>query len=99
MSSENFCGYENIDEILFSAEQIQERVHQLGEAISKDYETKDPVLISMLKGAAIFTADLTRFMSVRLRWTSWRSPVIAATGVQGSCEYLRTWTKLLKAKK
>ena len=66
MSSENFCGYENIDEIIFSPEQIQERVHQLGEAISKDYENKDPVLISMLKGATIFTADLTRFMSVPL---------------------------------
>jgi hypoxanthine phosphoribosyltransferase len=66
MSSENFCGYENIDRVLFSAEEIQERVRRLGEAISTDYERKDPVLISMLKGAAIFTADLSRSVSVPL---------------------------------
>jgi len=58
--------YENIDEILFSAEEIQKRVKELGEAISKDYEGKDPILVSMLKGAAIFTADLMRCISVPL---------------------------------
>ena len=57
---------ENIDEILFSAERIRERVQQLGEAISKDYKAKDPVLVCMLKGAAIFTSDLVRFISVPL---------------------------------
>jgi hypoxanthine phosphoribosyltransferase len=66
MSSTKLCGYENIDEILFSDQQIQERVKQLGEAISKDYEHKDPVLVTMLKGAAIFCADLSRSISAPL---------------------------------
>jgi hypoxanthine phosphoribosyltransferase len=59
-------GTSDIDKILFSAERIQERVRELGQAISKDYEGKDPVLISMLRGAAIFTGDLVRFISVPL---------------------------------
>ena len=57
---------EKFDQILFSAERIQERVRELGEVISEDYEWKDPVLISMLRGAAIFAADLVRFISVPL---------------------------------
>jgi hypoxanthine phosphoribosyltransferase len=66
MSSEKLDPYENIDNILFSTEQIQERVKQLGEGISKDYAGKAPVLICMLRGAAIFTADLARAISVPL---------------------------------
>ncbi len=66
MSSENFGVNENIDRILFSAKQIQEKVKQLGEAISRDYEGKDPVLITMLKGAAIFAADLARAIALPL---------------------------------
>jgi hypoxanthine phosphoribosyltransferase len=57
---------ENIGEVLFSAERIQDRVRELGDAISKDYEGTDPVLICMLRGAAIFTGDLVRSISVPL---------------------------------
>ena len=55
---------ENIGEILFSAERIQDRVRELGDTISKDYKGTDPVLICMLRGAAIFTGDLVRSISV-----------------------------------
>ena len=55
-----------IDQILFSAERIQERVRELGKVISDDYEGKDPVLISMLRGAVLFAADLVRSISVPL---------------------------------
>jgi hypoxanthine phosphoribosyltransferase len=57
---------DRIDEIIFSAERIQNRVRELGDAISKDYEGTDPVLICMLRGAAIFTGDLVRSISVPL---------------------------------
>jgi hypoxanthine phosphoribosyltransferase len=57
---------EDIGEILFSAERIQDRVRELGEVISRDYEGKDPVLVCMLRGAAIFTADLVRSVSAPL---------------------------------
>ena len=51
-------------EILYSKEQIGERVRALGAQITADYEGKSIVLIGVLKGAAIFLADLAR--SIRL---------------------------------
>jgi hypoxanthine phosphoribosyltransferase len=57
---------DGIGEILFPGERIQNRVRELGDAISKDYEGTEPVLICMLRGAVIFTGDLVRTVSVPL---------------------------------
>ena len=46
--------------VLFTAGEIQARVRALGEAITADYTGRTPVLISILKGAAMFHADLLR---------------------------------------
>lgn len=51
-------------EILFSRDQIAERVHALGEQISADYVGQSVVLIGVLKGAAIFLSDLARSITV-----------------------------------
>jgi hypoxanthine phosphoribosyltransferase len=51
-------------EVLFSREQIAERVHALGEQISTDYAGQTVVLIGVLKGAAIFLSDLARSITV-----------------------------------
>ncbi len=51
-------------EVLFSAEQIAQRVAALGEEISNEYAGKSVVLIGVLKGAAIFLADLARAIKV-----------------------------------
>jgi hypoxanthine phosphoribosyltransferase len=51
-------------EILFSRQQIAERVHAIGEEISADYAGQSIVLIGVLKGAAIFLADLARSITV-----------------------------------
>jgi hypoxanthine phosphoribosyltransferase len=51
-------------EILFSREQIAERVRALGEQISADYAGKTVVLIGVLKGAAIFLSDLARSITI-----------------------------------
>lgn len=51
---------QDLERILISEEQISQRVAQLGEEISRDYEGRDLVLISVLKGGVIFLADLTR---------------------------------------
>ena len=44
-------------------EQIAERVAQLADRLNKDYQGKDPVLISILNGAFMFTADLVRHLT------------------------------------
>jgi len=55
---------EDIQEILISSEQIQARVQELGKAISQDYQDKEPVLVSILKGAVFFLSDLARAVSI-----------------------------------
>lgn len=44
--------------------QIEERIEALGQEISADYEGKEIALISVLKGAFMFTADLVRSIRV-----------------------------------
>ncbi len=51
-------------EILFSKEQIAERVRILGKQITDDYHGKSIVLIGVLKGAAIFLSDLARAIEI-----------------------------------
>ncbi|MBE3597399.1 MAG: hypoxanthine phosphoribosyltransferase [Limnochordaceae bacterium] len=50
--------------VVYSEEAIRRRVQQLGEEISRDYEGLHPILVSVLKGAIYFVADLTR--SIRI---------------------------------
>jgi hypoxanthine phosphoribosyltransferase len=51
-------------EVLFTKEQIAERTRAIGAQISADYEGQSIVLIGVLKGAAIFLADLARAIQV-----------------------------------
>jgi hypoxanthine phosphoribosyltransferase len=51
-------------EILYSKDQIATRVHAIGQQISAEYVGHSIVLIGVLKGAAIFLADLARAISV-----------------------------------
>ena len=53
-------------EVLYTAEQIQSRVKELGAAITAEYQGKDLVLVSVLKGSCIFLADLMRAIDLRL---------------------------------
>lgn len=52
--------------IVFSEEQIKQRVLELGKQISADYTDKDPILISVLKGTLYFMADLTRALDIQV---------------------------------
>ena len=56
-----------IESILISEAQIQERVRELGQQISEDYSNREPVLVCVLKGAALFFADLFRTLSIPVR--------------------------------
>ena len=54
----------DIQEILFTREEIYRRVSEIGAQITKDFKDKDPVFIGVLKGCFIFMADLMRCVSV-----------------------------------
>ena len=51
-------------QVLITKEQIAQRTRQIGEQISAEYEGQSIVLIGVLKGAAIFLADLARAIKV-----------------------------------
>ncbi len=53
--------------VLFSEDEIRARVRELGATISRDYAGRDPVLISVLKGGAVFLADLIQAIDLNLR--------------------------------
>ena len=53
-------------EVLFSAEQIIERVNEMGSEITRDYKGKDLVLVGVLKGSCVFLADLMRAIDLPL---------------------------------
>jgi hypoxanthine phosphoribosyltransferase len=56
----------DVEEILLSGEEVQARVAELGAQLATDYEGREPVLVSVLKGSIIFLADLVRAMPIPL---------------------------------
>ena len=54
----------DIKEILLSEEQIQARIRELGQELTRDYEGKFPVIVGVLKGVVVFYADMVRQIKV-----------------------------------
>lgn len=54
----------DIEEVLFTEEQITRRVRELAAAVSRDYAGQVPLLVSVLKGAVYFLTDLSRALAV-----------------------------------
>ena len=50
----------NIAKILVTEEEIRDRVAVLGQEITNDYRGKKLLLVGILKGSAVFMADLMR---------------------------------------
>lgn len=55
---------DDIKKIILTENDIIERVRQMGERISKDYEGRDLVLIGILKGSVMFMADLMKRITI-----------------------------------
>ena len=61
---QRFVLQDDVAEILIDEERLALRVRELADAISADYEGKNPLLVCILKGGVIFLADLSRQISV-----------------------------------
>lgn len=57
---------DNIESVLISEEQLNERIVQLGQQITADYKDSDLVVVGILKGANIFMSDLVRKITLPL---------------------------------
>jgi len=53
-----------VTEVLIEPDALQQRVTELGEEISHDYEGRDLLLVGVLKGAVFFMADLMRHLTI-----------------------------------
>jgi hypoxanthine phosphoribosyltransferase len=62
--STEFINNPVLKKTLFTAEQIQERVRQLGAQITADYAGKELYIVGVLKGSCIFMADLIRHIDL-----------------------------------
>lgn len=56
----------DIKEVMYSEVEIQQKISELGQQISRDYAGKDLFVICVLKGAFIFMADLVKNISIPL---------------------------------
>lgn len=56
--------HNDIQEILYTEEQIQDKIRELGEKISSEYAGRNPLIICVLKGAYMFMADLTKRITI-----------------------------------
>jgi hypoxanthine phosphoribosyltransferase len=73
----------NTVEVMISQAQLSARVQELGAQISQAYQRKDPVLISILKGAVVFLADLIRALTIPLTIDFMAISSYSETGTSG----------------
>lgn len=55
---------QDIESVLLDESVLANRIHELGEEISKDYAGEEVMLVGILKGASVFMSDLIRQISV-----------------------------------
>lgn len=58
----------DIERVLITEEQIQAKLSEIGEAITRDYAGKAPLLVGVLKGAFVVMADLSRYIRLPLEF-------------------------------
>ncbi len=56
--------HDDVEEILLDSSTVASRVAELGAQLTADYAGRTPVLVSVLKGAMVFLADLMRAMDL-----------------------------------
>ena len=52
--------------ILYTQEEVAERIRQMGAQLTADYKGEDPILVGVLRGSFIFMADLARCIETSL---------------------------------
>ena len=50
----------DIERVLVTEEELAEAVKRLGEAITRDYQDKEILVVGILRGASLFMADVIR---------------------------------------
>ena len=73
-----------IEKVLLTENQIQARIRELGEELSREYADKDPVFVGVLKGVVVFYADMVRRITVPCQFDfMWIS---SYSGTESTCK-------------
>lgn len=60
--------HKDINEILFSGEQITNRCKELAKQINEDYKDQEVILVGLLKGSVPFMAELSKYLEIDVRF-------------------------------
>ena len=55
---------EDIGYVLLSEEQLQDKVKEIAEMLSREYEGKNPVFVGVLKGVVLFFSDVIKQVTI-----------------------------------
>ena len=56
---------QDIERVLISEKQLQERIAELGKQLAADYADKEPIFVGVLKGVILFFGDMIRATPIR----------------------------------
>jgi hypoxanthine phosphoribosyltransferase len=59
--------YEDLERVLFTREQILQRISEMADEISRDYQGRELMLVTVLKGAVFFLTHLAQSLKVQVR--------------------------------
>ncbi|MBT1544516.1 hypoxanthine phosphoribosyltransferase [Curtobacterium aurantiacum] len=73
----------DLSEVLFTPEQIDEKLAELAAAVDADYAGRDPLLVGVLKGAVMVMADFSRHLKMQARM-DWMAVSSYGSGTKSS---------------
>lgn len=85
-------------ELLLAQDQIARRITELGEAITRDYAGRTPVLVGVLKGCIVFMADLMRSIKLPLEVEFITAESYREGSTQEDLRLSHTFTRSLKGR-
>ena len=74
---------DDLVKVLFTEDQIQERLREMAAQIDRDYEGKDLLIVGVLKGAVMVMADLARSLESHVQM-DWMAVSSYGSGTQSS---------------
>jgi len=90
--------HDDVEEILLDSQTVATRVAELGAQLSADYAGRDPVLVSVLKGALVFLADLMRAMDLPSSVDLMEVSSYAGTETSGQVRILKDLSKPIEGR-
>ena len=88
----------DILKVLITEEQIRQRINELGQELTRDYQDKDPVIVGVLKGVVVFYADMIRQIKVPCQMDFMWISSYAGTTSTGNMEVKRDISSNIKGR-